>query len=375
MPDSAQERTEAPTQRRRTEARKAGQVARSSDLTAAVVLLGSLLVLDWFGRRLFGNLLVAMRVCMEDDELALTDPQQILPLMARVFRLLLAVAGPFLAVVVVLALLAAFMQIGYLVSFQSIKPSLNRVSPLAGIKRLFNARSVVQLLMGILKMSCVAAVAYSALRDRLDVFATAANLPAIAIVGVSGEVFFTVSIRLAIALLVLGIIDYIYQRYRLEKDLKMTKEEVKDEYKRMEGDPKLKSRRRQVQLEMALHRIKSAVPKADVVITNPTELAIAIRYDPDTMNAPRVLAKGADYLARRIREIAIEHGIPIVERKPLARALYYTVEVGQEIPSQFYKAVAEILAYVYELTGKRYASQAAVGAALNEPGACIGSSR
>ena len=365
MPDSAQERTEAPTPRRRTEARKAGQVARSTDLTAAVVVLGALLTLDWFGRRLFGNLLVAMRVCIDDDEAALTDPQQILPLMAKVFKLLVAMAGPFLAVVLVLAILASFLQIGYLVTFQNLKPSLNRLSPLAGIKRLFNARSVVQLLMGILKMSCVAAVAYSAIRDRLDVFATAANLSAVAVVGMSGELFFTVAIRLAIVLLILGIIDFIYQRYKMEKDLKMTKEEVKDEYKSMEGDPKLKSKRRQAQMEMALQRIKSAVPKADVVITNPTELAIAIKYDPDTMNAPKVVAKGADYLAKRIREIDIEHGIPIVERKPLARALYYIVEVGQEIPSQFYKAVAEILAYVYELTGKRYASEPAVGAALN----------
>ncbi|MGQ9649207.1 MAG: flagellar biosynthesis protein FlhB [Phycisphaerae bacterium] len=365
MPDSAQERTEAPTQRRREEARKAGQVARSTDLTAAVVLLGTLLLLDWFGRRLFGNLLVAMRVCFEDHEVALTDHQQILHLVAKVFRLLIAAAGPFLVVVVLLSLLASFLQIGYLITFQNLKPSLTRLNPLNGIKRMFNARSVVQLLMGILKMTCVAGVAYSTLKDRLDVFATAANLPAVAVVGVGGELFFTVSIRLAIVLLVLGIIDYIYQRYKLEKDLKMTKEEVKDEYKRMEGDPKLKSRRRQVQLEMALHRIKSAVPRADVVITNPTELAVAIRYDPNTMNAPKVVAKGADYLARRIREIAIEHRIPVVERKPLARALYYTVEVGQEIPSQFYKAVAEILAYVYELTGKRYASQAAVAAAAN----------
>lgn len=365
MPDSAQERTEAPTPRRREEARKGGQIARSNDLTSAVVLLGALLTLDWFGRRLSGNLLIAMRVCLEDHEPNLTDPDQVLPLLLKVFRLLAGMVGPFLLAVMLLALVASFLQIGYLISFQPLKPSLSRLNPLSGIKRLFNARSFVQLLMGIAKMSLVGLVAYATLKSRVDVFATASHLPALSLMGISSELFFTVTIRLAMVLIVLGIIDYIYQRYRLEKDLKMTKEEVKDEYKRMEGDPKLKSRRRQVQMELALQRIRASVPKADVVITNPTELAVAIRYDADAMNAPRVVAKGADFLAKRIREIAIECGIPIVERKPLAQALYRMVEVGQEIPAQLYKAVAEILAYVYELTGKNHANQVAAGAALN----------
>lgn len=359
MPDTAQERTEAPTPRRRSEARKAGQVARSNDLTAAVVLLGTLLMLDWFGRQLFGNLLLAMQTCIEDDGASLTDPREILPLMAKVFRLLLGATGPVLLVVMLLALLASFLQIGYLITFQSFKPSLSRLNPIAGVKRLFNVRSVVHLLMGVLKTLLVAAVAYATIRGRLAVFATAAALPPLAVVGMAVELFFTVAIRLGIVLLVLGIIDYVYQRYKFEQDLKMTKEEVKDEYKSMEGDPKVKHRRRQVQMDLAMRRIRAAVPKADVVITNPTELAIAIQYDADTMNAPRVLAKGADHLARRIREIAIEHGIPIVERRPLAQALYRMVEVGQEIPAQFYRAVAEILAYVYELTGRNYVSRAA----------------
>lgn len=365
MPDSAQERTEAPTPRRREEARKSGQVARSTDLSAALVLLGGLLMLDWFGRRMFGNIMIAMRTCLEDDEPAMTDPEMLLPLMAKIFRLLIGIAGPFLLALFVVALLSCFFQVGYLLTFQAIKPSLQRLNPLSGIKRMFNARSVVQLIMGVLKLSLVGAVAYMTLNGRLDLFATSANLSALALVGVGSELFFTVSIRLALVLLILGIIDYLYNRYKMEKDLKMTKEEVKDEYKSMEGDPKLKSKRRQVQMELALQHIKAAVPKADVVITNPTELAVAIRYDADTMVAPKVVAKGADYLARRIREIALEHGIPIVERKPLARALYKMVEVGQEIPAQFYKAVAEILAYVYELTGKNHANQMAADVALN----------
>jgi flagellar biosynthetic protein FlhB len=171
---------------------------------------------------------------------------------------------------------------------------------------------------------------------------------------VAAELAFTLGLRMAIALLILAIIDYVYQRWRNEQDLKMTKEEVREELKRMDGDPTLKRRRREIQMQMAIRRIKTAVPKADVIITNPTELAIAIQYDSDTMRAPKVVAKGADLMAKRIRELAIENGVPIVERKPLARALYQTVDVGQEIPGKFYKAVAEILAYVYELTGRKH---------------------
>ena len=150
----------------------------------------------------------------------------------------------------------------------------------------------------------------------------------------------------------LAILDYAWQKWRLERELKMTKQEVKEEMRRMEGDPKIKQRRRQIALQMAQKRLAKDVPTADVIITNPTEFAIALKYDADAMHAPKVVAKGQDLIAKRIREIAIEHGIPIVERKPLARALYKLVEVGQEIPEQFYSAVAEILAYVYELSGK-----------------------
>jgi flagellar biosynthetic protein FlhB len=157
-----------------------------------------------------------------------------------------------------------------------------------------------------------------------------------------------------VAVLVLAIIDYAWQRWKHEQDLKMTKQEIKEEFRRMEGDPMLKQRRRQVQQQLAQQRMRYDVPKADVIITNPTELAIAIKYDADAMAAPRVVAKGQGYMAAMIRQIAAEHGVPIVERKPLARALYKTVEVGQEIPREFYKAIAEVLAYVYEITQRGY---------------------
>ena len=172
------------------------------------------------------------------------------------------------------------------------------------------------------------------------------------IYALSAGVIFSIAIRIGVLLLVLALIDYAYQRYHLEQQLKMSKQDVKEEMRRMEGDPKIKQRRRQLAVQMANKKLKKDVPTADVVVTNPTEFAVALKYDSATMHAPRVVAKGQDLMAKRIREIAIEHGIPILERKPLARALYKLVSVGQEIPAQFYSTVAEILAYVYDLTRK-----------------------
>lgn len=176
--------------------------------------------------------------------------------------------------------------------------------------------------------------------------------------GLGASIVYSVGMRVALLLLVLAILDYGYQKFRNEQELKMTKQEIKEEMRRMEGDPKVKQRRRQVAMQLISKRLKRDVPTADVVVTNPTELAIALKYDGAEMRAPKVVAKGQGHMARRIREIAIEHGVPIVERRPLARAMYRMVEVGQEIPEEFYSAVAEILAYVYELTGKLKARQA-----------------
>jgi len=172
------------------------------------------------------------------------------------------------------------------------------------------------------------------------------------IFAIGADVLYRLAIRLGIVLLILAIVDYAWQRWKHERELKMTKQEVKDEMKRMDGDPQIKARRRDIARQMALQRARQDVPTADVVVTNPTHFAVALKYEEGTMHAPRVVAKGADYMAMRIREIAVAHGIPILERPPLARGLYKLVEVGQEIPEQFYAAVAEILAYVYELTGK-----------------------
>jgi flagellar biosynthetic protein FlhB len=233
-------------------------------------------------------------------------------------------------------------------------PDLNRINPVKGFAKLFDMQALIRLVLGILKMVAVAAIAVLTIWQTRHGILNSANLGIGALLGYSGGVIYMLCLRLAVAVLILGIIDYVWQRWKHEQDLKMTKQEIKEEFRRMEGDPMLKQRRRQVQQQLAQQRMRYDVPKADVVITNPTELAIAIKYDADAMAAPRVVAKGQGYMAAMIRQIAAEHGVPIVERKPLARALYNTVEVGQEIPREFYKAIAEVLAYVYEITQRGY---------------------
>jgi len=352
MPDTAQERTEAPTPRRREEARSRGQVGRSTDLTAAVALLGALVVLQFTGRDMFGRLLEVMRRCLGEtgpDAEAAGGMKVMLQAAAGHCAVVLL---PLLVTVLVLAGAAAFLQVGVLFTTRPLRPSLDRLHPLAGLQRMFSARAFVHLLMGLLKAGLLGLVAWYTLRNRADLFASASRLPHTEMIGMAAEVVSTLALRLAVVLLLLAILDFVYQKYRTERDLRMTREEIKEELKRMDGDPKLKARRRRVQMQLSLQRIQSTVPRADVVVTNPTELAVALRYDSAVMRAPRVIAKGADYVALRIRQVAVAHGVPIVERKPLARALYRDVEVGQEIPAELYKAVAEVLAYVYELTGR-----------------------
>lgn len=358
MPENYQDKTEAPTLRRREEARRRGQVARSSDLAPAVVLLGALITLHVSGQQILGRLIQVTRYCLSVESIDAGHMNNTLGVIAREVGLILL---PILLVVFVAALVACLLQVGFLFTWTPITPSLDKLNPINGLGRMFSGRSWVHLILGVAKMCLLGLIAWSTLKGKVNLLASAAGMDHLTLVGAAAELMYTLGLRLAIALLVLAIIDYLYQRWKHERDLRMTKEEIREELKRMEGDPLLKRRRREVQRQMMIQRIKAAVPKADVIVTNPTELAIALQYDSDTMRAPQVVAKGADFMAKRIREIAIEHGIPIVERKPLARALYAEVEVGQEVPAQFYKAVAEILAYVYELSGKKQTRRAAVG--------------
>jgi flagellar biosynthetic protein FlhB len=348
--DDADEKTEQPTARRREEAREEGQIARSADLTAAVGLLAGLLLLKTFGGRMVGGLLDLIRALGNSPAVTSAD---LLPWIKKVSLAAAEIMLPFLALLLVITVAGTAAQSGLLLTWKRLTPKPDRVSPVTGVKRLFSADVLSRLGLGLLKMTCVAGIAYLTIVGRLGTVLSAGGLHAGGVFGLGAEVVFDLALRLAAVLLVLGIVDYLIQRWRLERQLRMTKQEVRDELKRMEGDPLIKQRRRQIQRRLAMQRIQAEVPRADVVVTNPTHYAVALRYDEAAMAAPRVVAKGKDFLAERIRQIAQQAGVPLVQRPPLARALYFGVEVGQEVPPAFYRAVAELLAFVYRLTGKK----------------------
>jgi flagellar biosynthetic protein FlhB len=345
--DDAGERTEAPTPRRRQEAREEGQVARSTDLTAAVVLLAGLTLLNAFGADMFQRLLDLTR---EMSDLSDADSDGLRVWIVRAGFAGAAVMAPFLLILLLATAAGGLIKTGGLVAWKLLALKFDQLDPTRGLKRLFSADSLMRLAQGILKMGFVAAVAWLNIKGQITALLGVGLASPIAIAHRGGELVFTLALRMGIALLILGLIDYFYQRWKLGRNLRMTKQEIKDELKRMDGDPLMKQRRRQAQMKLAMQRLGIDVPKANVVVTNPTEYAVALRYDEATMSAPRCVAKGRDFLALRIRQIASQHGIPIVQRPPLARGLYAAVEVGEEIPPIYYRAVAEILAYVYRLS-------------------------
>ncbi len=352
MSEDYGDKTEAPTPRRRTEAREQGNIARSPDLTAAAIIITAMLMLSWYGdglvnalRALMAEMLAGDWVDSGTDTIAPT----ILSALTKVGRAI----APLLIGVMIAAVLINLVQVGLFFSPKRLQPRIEALNPFKGLGRLFGrGNGMVTLLMSLLKLSLVSLVAYSAVRGRMGMILAAQELDFVQIFMLTGSIVYAIAIRIGLLLLVLAVIDYAYQRWRNEKQLKMTKQEVKDEMRRMDGDPQIKQRRRQIALQRIKQRIQKEVPTADVIVTNPTEFAVALKYDSATMHAPRVVAKGQGHIAMLIRQVAIEHGVPILERKPLARALYKLCEVGQEIPEQFYSAVAEILAYVYELSGK-----------------------
>ncbi len=359
MAEDTGDKTEAPTQRRREEAREQGNVARSVDLTASAVLVGGMVLLNWYGQNIFSALSGVVRKMLGVAWLGSVDPRSATDgVVASIYTVCVAMA-PLMIGMMLIAVVINIAQVGLQLTPEKLQPNLGALNPLKGAGRLFQGQGLMKLVMGLLKMALVGVTAYSAIHGRMSLILGVERLEFLQIFQVGAEMVYRIGLRVALLLFVLALFDYIWQRYQLEKSLKMSKQEVKDEMRRMDGDPKLKQRRRQIAQQMAQKKLQKDVPTADVVITNPTEYAIALKYDENAMHAPRVVAKGQGVIAKRIRELAIAAGVPILERKPLARALYKVVEVGQEIPEEFYAAIAEILAYVYELTGKVRRKQSA----------------
>jgi flagellar biosynthetic protein FlhB len=351
--DEQGDKTEAPTPRRRLEAREQGNIARSPDIVASVLLVSMMVLMGWYGPGVMRSLKDLMTETLSESFLdgglaALHNaPGSALRAVARSL-------APLFVGACLVAIITNLAQVGLFFNMARLQPNFAALNPLRGLGRVFGGGNgnLVKLLMNMAKMLLVSFVAYTAVHGKIAQIVSAQRLTALQAFHLGGAVVYAILIRVGLILFVLALIDYIYQRYRIEQSLKMSKQEIKDEMRRMEGDPKIKARRRQIALQRVIQRIKKDVPTADVVVTNPTHFAIALQYDSKTMHAPRVIAKGQDLIALRIREIAAASGVPILERKPLARALFKMCEVGQEIPEEFYSTVAEILAYVYELSGK-----------------------
>jgi flagellar biosynthetic protein FlhB len=357
MAESAGDKTEAPTPRRRQEARSKGQVARSQDLSSSVVILGMIILLGQTGPGILKALREAMAFWLSERALQGPLGSDVIHAVFQTFPPIALAVAPLLVGAMLLAVIVNLMQVGFHLTPERIQPNLAALNPQKGIQKILGGgNGPVQFGMNLAKLTLVAFVAYTAVHGKLGAIVTAQRMDYVAIFAFGAELIYSIALRITVVLLILAFIDYAWQKYKHERDLKMTKQEVKDEMRNMDGDPQIKARRRQIAMQRATQRARQSVPKADVVVTNPTEFAVALQYDEDAMHAPKVVAKGQGYLALKIREIAIQNGIPIIQRPPLARALYKLCEIGQEIPEEFYNAVAEILAYVWQLSGKKRAA-------------------
>jgi len=353
MPEnSGQEKTEKATGKKRSEARKKGQVAQSKEISSVMILMTSLGIFYFGGSWIFWRLSgLITGVYQNIGTLRITQVSDASAFSLEILYQFLMVLLPFLIPIAVVGIIANVMQVGFQINTEAIGLKFNKMNPVSGMKKLVSLKALVELGKSIIKILFIGSIAYLLVKSDIKEFPILIHQEVGQILVFIARVSLKVCFFVCLAMIALAAIDYIYQRWQHEQDLKMTKQEVKDEQKLTYGDPKVKARIRGVQMEMARRRMMEAVPEADVVITNPTHLAIALKFDAREMIAPRVLAKGSGHIAQRIREIAAEHQIPLVEEKPLAQALFKMVEVGEYIPAELYRAVAEVLAYVYRLKG------------------------
>jgi flagellar biosynthetic protein FlhB len=349
--DKFQDKTEPATPRRREEARKKGEVARSRELASIAVLSSGVLYLFFAAKGLSVELASLIEKAFSRVPGFSEPGYNIMEVGLMFLREYLHLVVPLMIVIFVVAALSNYLQTGVVWSVEPLAPKASKINPIQGLQRIFSRRSLMELGKSTAKILIVGWAAYSTLKEVFPHLLPLIYQDRWAILSWLGSSAWKVTIRCVWVIAILAIIDYIYQRWEFEQKLRMTKQEVKDEFKQTEGDPLVKARIRSIQREMARRRMMEEVPKADVVITNPEHLAVALRYEVERMSAPRVVAKGADRIALKIKELAKDRGVPVVENRSLAQNLY-KVDLGEEIPTRFYQAVAEILAYVYRLKNK-----------------------
>lgn len=351
----AEEKTEKATPKKRREARQRGQVFRSIELNSAIVLIAGFLVL-----RLMSSFVQNKIQSVYIHYLGNIGTTDNLFTLAGINKMnqnliftLAIILMPVLGLIMVSGLVVNYWQVGFLFTTRPLVPNLNRLNPVEGFKRIFSKRALAELLKSFLKLAIIIYTAYSEILKNIGQLTQLADWDLYKSFLYVSEAAFKIGTKIAIILIILAIFDYFYQWWEYEKSLRMTKQELKEEFKQVEGDPLVRSRIRERQRQLAMRRMMQEIPKADVVITNPVHFAVALRYEPSENDAPVVVAKGQDYVALKIKEIAKEHDVTIVQNKPLAQALYNSTEIGQTIPPELFHAVAEVLAYVYSIKGKQ----------------------
>jgi flagellar biosynthetic protein FlhB len=349
--EQQQERTEAPTEKRRREFRQKGQVAQSREVNTAMLLTGLLLVWSFYGPVFWRDLQTLLAFFWQSCAELPVTVGSFRQMMIFILLKSAALLWPLMLSGLLLGIVSGYIQVGVLFTAKPLIPDLSKLDPINGLGRMISKRSAFEALKSFGKIILVGALAYWTLFGRFDEFLGLAGMELDSSVAFMAGVMFSILVKCCILLILIALADYVFSRWEMEKKMKMTKQEIKEEHKETEGDPQIKQKVRAIQRDMARRRMMADVPKADVIITNPTHFAVAVSYKRGEMDAPMIMAKGADHLARRIREIGAQHGVPVVENPVVARALY-KVDIGAQIPENMFKAVAEILAYVYSLKNK-----------------------
>ncbi|MCM1538332.1 MAG: flagellar biosynthesis protein FlhB [bacterium] len=352
------EKTEEPTSKRLSDARKDGQVAKSKEVSNFVMLFALFLILKvWVGN--LGNSMLELfpavyRKIPELSSYNATGEEGVgvWIMLKEVLQQYLLTMLPIFLIAVFLAFVTDLLQVKWKPTRKPLQPKFSKLNPVKGVKRLFSKQSLVELLKSLVKIGIIGYLVYSTLIGSVGYVFQFYSMPLMQGIRIVGDVTINLGLKVSAFYVVIAAADYAYQKHKFHEDMKMTKQEVKDEYKNSEGDPQVKSKIRQKMMEASRRRMMQAVPRADVVITNPTHYAVALKYEPEKIDAPYIVAKGEDYLAQKIKEIARENNVQIVENKPLARMLYHNVEIGEPIPPELFQAVAEVLAFVYNIQGK-----------------------
>ncbi|WP_274361467.1 flagellar biosynthesis protein FlhB [Paenibacillus thermotolerans] len=349
----SQEKTEPATPKKRQEARQKGQVAKSMELPGAVIMLGGFSFLAMYGSYMGEKIVGLFAAPLREYMLWEATEQNVITIFSQIGWQLLLLMLPIMGLAVLLAVVSNYMQVGFMLTGEPLKMKLEKLNPIKGAKNIFSMKSLIEFLKSIVKLTVIGLIVFAVLWGEKTKMLTLSTMPLESLFSYIAGITLRLGLLIGGALVVIAAFDYAFQRFEFEKSIRMSKQDIKDEYKKTEGDPLIKGKIREKQRRMAMQRMMQEVPKADVVITNPTHFAVAIRYDNKIMEAPQVIAKGADYVALRIKQTAKDSGVTLMENKPLARALYAEVEIGETIPQQLFQAVAEVLAYVYKLKGKK----------------------